>query len=123
MIKKNEHIITGGVENTEISNKTYNLKFHEMNNFKIIQKSNLLTGRISHSSIFIGDNLYILGGFNGTESLNSVEKYSIKNNTYKFVEPMKKKRKQFSCSKINNKYILCFGGKKDSFLYENTVEK
>ena len=40
--------------------------------------------------------IYVMGGFNG-KPLNSVERYSIINDTWEFVTPMKRQRFMHSC--------------------------
>lgn len=45
--------------------------------FAVVTGVNLTTGRASHSTVVVGNHLYILGGFSGTTSVNNVDRATI----------------------------------------------
>ena len=53
--------------------------------------------------------VFVFGGYNGREEINSVEKYSIETDTWSIVSPMKLKRAQFPVVPFG-KYLYAIGG-------------
>lgn len=52
----------------------------------------------------------MLGGFSGKQRLNSVERYSVKEDKWTAVNSMKDKRHYLSACTINDEIIYAFGG-------------
>ena len=53
--------------------------------------------------------IFVCGGWNGSESLNSVEKYSIETDTWQFVSPMNNSRGCFAIVTLG-KHLYAIGG-------------
>ena len=66
--------------------------------------------RNAHAITLCKGQVFVLGGFSGKQRLNSVEKYSIKDDKWAQMSPMKDKRHYLSACSINDELIYAFGG-------------
>ena len=66
--------------------------------------------RNAHAITMCRGHVYVLGGFSGKQRLNSVEKYSIREDKWVQAAPMKDKRHYLSACAINDDTIYAFGG-------------
>ena len=64
--------------------------------------------------------IFVCGGWNGRESLNSVEKYSIETDTWRFVSPMNNSRGRFAIVTLG-KHLYAIGGEGERGSCLNTV--
>lgn len=66
--------------------------------------------RNAHAITLCRGQVYVLGGFSGKQRLNSVERYSIKEDKWTPMAPMKDKRHYLSACQIGDEFIYAFGG-------------
>ena len=119
-IPDNRLIITGGYDiiSKEITNITYQINIYDINEINILKPMKIK--RHSHSSIFLSNYLYCIGGygynndkFSNTSSmvvsLKSCEKYDIQNKEWKTIKELNSARACFGiCLYKSN--IFVFGG-------------
>jgi len=124
-LTNNKYLITGGLLNHDFLNETYELIFDKENNFTKIKKANLKFKRCNHCSIAVNNQVYIMGGRNKKYAgvLNKCERFDVETNEWNEISSMKRKRSQFSCTNVMNKYIYCFGGFKERNIFESSVER
>ena len=82
--------------------------------------TSLRTPRSVMGMTTLGSALYIAGGYNGTEHLNTVERYDLELETWITCAPMNKARSAFGLVAYNDCLYAC-GGFNQSFL--SSVEK
>ena len=73
----------------------------------------LKTPRSNFGSIYLQSKLYICGGFNGKENLNSFEVFEKENKCWIDLPKMLSRRKEFSMVLGINKNIYVLGGSDD----------
>ena len=66
--------------------------------------------RNAHAITMCKGNVFVLGGFSGKQRLNSVEKYTVKEDKWTQMAVMKDKRHYLSACTINDEFIYAFGG-------------
>ncbi|CDW72594.1 kelch motif family protein [Stylonychia lemnae] len=126
--KKREFIMTGGCNKAtkEASSQCYRFSIPNMRTFREVQR--LKQARYGHASVFINHLVLVLGGFNHRDdeaqapnTLNTCEKYSIKENEWSPIAPMSQERAYFSAVRVKEEFIYVFGGFQN---YEttNTIE-
>lgn len=66
--------------------------------------------RNAHAITICRGLVYVLGGFSGKQRLNSVERYTVKEDKWTQMAPMKDKRHYLSACQIGEEFIYAFGG-------------
>ncbi|KAK7919280.1 hypothetical protein WMY93_010564 [Mugilogobius chulae] len=79
------------------------------------------TPRAYHCTVFLGGCVYLIGGFNGTEQLNTTHKYDLVNRRWQEVAPMHVWRCYVSVALLDG-FIYAMGGY-NGIERSNTVEK
>lgn len=86
----------------------------------LVALQSMNTPRAEFATIYFKGNIYVLGGEGLVEgdnktqqvkSLDSVEMYSIENDTWSTITPFTKARQNFSVCSFNDKFLFLFGGK------------
>jgi kelch-like protein 10 len=110
-------LITGG----GVSNSVYMFSISKMS---LTPKKHLLNTRKEHASIFLNNCVYVLGGYDGTNSrfLNSCEQYDLEKDEWKSVSPMVIAKCAFGATTVSNRYIYTVGGY-DGQERLNTIER
>lgn len=67
------------------------------------------TSRSFVNSVVIGADIYVIGGYDGTSRLGTVEVYNTKTNKWRTVASMPTARSGFSAEVVHGK-IYCMGG-------------
>ena len=81
-------------------------------------------GRIYHGSILINDELYICGGLDpNLNSINTCEKYNIKENKWISISSMKESLSKINLVQIDEKTFAVFGGIKNDNTYNSRDER
>ena len=70
----------------------------------------MIESRNAHAITICLGLVFVLGGFSGKQRLCSVEKYSIREDKWTQVAPMKDKRHYLSACSIGDEFIYTFGG-------------
>jgi len=104
--------ITGGLRSKAV---------YEFSNDQITKKCEMQECRSSHASVIINDTLYCLGGFNGSEWLDSCEKLNLSTGESRALANMNSKRCGFAACALEG-FIYIFGGY-DGFSYLDTIER
>ncbi|XP_077291905.1 kelch-like protein 26 isoform X2 [Arctopsyche grandis] len=76
---------------------------------KKVTQPSLQEARVSAAATLIGDVIYIFGGYNGSITTNSVEKWDPVTREWSFATPMKIGRQAFALAEIDNE-IYIMGG-------------
>lgn len=68
-------------------------------------------GKRALNAVALPDGLYVLGGYNGVEYLNSVDKYDFSTKKWSSIKPMNTNRGTFAAiASPNYRYIYAIGG-------------
>ena len=101
-------IVCGGRAATTISTlrDVYSIEANNVGNVNVLPQ--MKEGRGISGAVSIKDNVYVFGGYNNFyKSVMSVEKYSLKTNTWETITEMCDDRKHFcACSFMDNVYII-----------------
>lgn len=100
-----EILITGGGSPPKKDARIYLTQKNEL-----IARAAMNESRNAHAITICKSGVFVLGGFSGKQRLNSVEKYSIKEDKWAQVAPMKDKRHYLSACSIGDEFIYAFGG-------------
>ena len=116
--QNHEYMLTGGstFELSEISSKSFVFKVEQTAQFR--KKADLIIGRFSHSSVFLNEHVYAIGGIGRNQNLNisnestlnSWERYDIRINKWEEVSTLNTERSHFGIATFINNYIYWFGG-------------
>ncbi|XP_016365604.1 kelch-like protein 6 isoform X2 [Sinocyclocheilus rhinocerous] len=112
---RNEVYISGGKETLHDVWK-YNASLN-----KWIQIEYLNTGRWRHKMAVVGGKVYVMGGFDGTQRLNSVEAYDTFHNCWTEVAALMISVSSFSAASYD-KYIFVIGGGPNGKLATNNMQ-
>ncbi|XP_030630434.1 kelch-like protein 6 [Chanos chanos] len=112
---RNEVYISGGKE-TQHEVWKYNAPLN-----KWIQVEFMNTGRWRHKMAVLGGKVYVLGGFNGVNRLNSVEAYDPFHNCWSEAKPLLLSVSSFSAASYN-KWIYVIGGGPNGKLATNSMQ-
>ncbi|CAM4590496.1 hypothetical protein PO909_031170 [Leuciscus waleckii] len=112
---RNEVYISGGKETLHDVWK-YNASLN-----KWIQIEYLSTGRWRHKMAVVGGKVYVLGGFDGTQRLNSVEAYDPFHNCWTEAAPLMLSVSSFSAASYD-KCIFVIGGGPNGKLATNNMQ-
>lgn len=66
--------------------------------------------RNAHAIALCKGAVFVLGGFSGKQRLSSVEKFTVREDKWSQMAPMKDKRHYLSACSINDEAIYAFGG-------------
>ena len=116
--------ISGGIlfnnnNNKKILNNLYEYSITEKT---LKEKSHMNIGRIYHGSILINDELYICGGLDpNLNSINTCEKYNIKENKWISISSMKESLSKINLVQIDEKTFAVFGGIKKDNTYNYNI--
>ena len=114
--------ISGGISNINNTKKILNtLHEYSLTEKTLKEKQHMKIGRIRHGIILINDILYICGGVDqNLNTLNSCEKYIIKENKWENIASMKEPLSKINLVQIDDKTFASFGGiKKDNIFNYN----
>ena len=114
--------ISGGISNINNTKKILNtLHEYSLTEKTLKEKQHMKIGRICHGIILINDILYICGGVDqNLNTLNSCEKYIIKENKWENIASMKEPLSKINLVQIDDKTFASFGGiKKDNIFNYN----
>ena len=114
--------ISGGITNINNTKKILNtLHEYSLTEKTLKEKQHMKIGRIRHGIILINDILYICGGVDqNLNTLNSCEKYIIKENKWENIASMKEPLSKINLVQIDDKTFASFGGiKKDNIFNYN----
>jgi len=100
-----EILITGGGSPPKKDTRLYQC---DKNELSIRQAMN--ENRNAHAITMCKGAVYVLGGFSGKQRLNSVERYSVRDDKWTQVAPMKDKRHYLSACTLGDEVIYAFGG-------------
>lgn len=100
-----EILITGGGSPPKKDTRIYMASKNELSN-----KATMNESRNAHAITMCKGNVYVLGGFSGKQRLCTVERYSLAEDKWTTVAPMKDKRHYLSACTINDDTIYAFGG-------------
>ena len=113
-----EYLLSGGISlpSNKVSSKWYSFRIDVKAQFKA--EVEMLTGRFSHASTILSDNVYVIGGitlditsYNSNEiTLRSWERYNIHNTKWEQISPMIMQRSHFGIASFQDNYIYVFGG-------------
>ena len=104
-LSPNEILITGGGSPPKKDARLYLTVKNE-----ITSKCPMNESRNAHAITMCKGNIFVLGGFSGKQRLNSVEKYTVKEDKWTQMAVMKDKRHYLSACTINDEFIYAFGG-------------
>ena len=104
-LSANEILITGGGSPPKKDARIYMTPKNE-----IFNKSPMNESRNAHAITICKGGVFVLGGFSGKQRLCSVERYSIKDDKWTQMAPMKDKRHYLSACSIADEFIYAFGG-------------
>ena len=111
---------SGGCE--QINRVLTNCYFYNKGIFK--EKPNMLKERRNHSSIRVGNHIYICGGMdNNSNHINSCEKFSLQYEKWIKCSPLNIERSHLSLCNMNNKYIYALGGENKITGFLDSIEK
>ena len=111
---------TGGC--IEINQVSKNCYFYNKEIFK--EKPNILLERRNHSSIIVGNYIYICGGMDKNSNyISSCEKFSLQYEKWTKCSSLNMERSHLSLCNINNKYIYALGGENKIIGFLDTIEK
>ena len=114
--------ISGGASNINNTKKILNtLHEYSLTGKTLKEKQHMKIGRTYHGIILINDVLYICGGVDqNLTTLNSCEKYSIKENKWENISSMYEPLSKINLVQIDDKTFAAFGGiKKDNVFNYN----
>ena len=114
--------ISGGTSNINNTKKILNtLHEYSLTGKTLKEKQHMKIGRTYHGIILINDVLYICGGVDqNLTTLNSCEKYSIKENKWENISSMYEPLSKINLVQIDDKTFAAFGGiKKDNVFNYN----
>ena len=114
--------ISGGISNINNTKKILNtLHEYSLTEKTLKEKQHMKIGRICHGIILINDILYICGGVDqNLNTINSCEKYFIKENKWENIASMKEPLSKINLVQIDDKTFASFGGiKKDNIFNYN----
>jgi len=100
-----EILVTGGGSPPKKDTRIYIASKNELTNRAPMNES-----RNAHAITICKGSVYVLGGFSGKQRLCTVEKYSLQEDKWSSVSPMKDKRHYLSACTINDNTIYAFGG-------------
>lgn len=81
-------------------------------------------GRIEHNLVFLDEKIYAMGGYtNEGKITNTCEVYSAKDNEWKLIAPMPAPCINASSCTFRNRWIYKFGGKRDSKLLNERIDR
>ena len=87
-------------------------------------KQNMLSERRNHSSIRVGNHVYICGGIDQNSShINTCEKFSFQYEKWTKCSSLNIERSHLSLCNMNNKYIYALGGENKTNGFLDTIEK
>lgn len=119
-LNNNDYLITGGIINYQSSK---NIFFFSLKNCSIEKKNDMIYGRRAHSTIFLNNKVYIVGGVDSLgNSMNNCEYYNILSNECYSISNMNIKKCRISLVEMNNKFIFSFGGDTQNNI-SNEIEK
>ncbi len=104
--------ISGGASNINNTKKILNtLHEYSLTGKTLKEKQHMKIGRIYHGIILINDVLYICGGLEqNLTTLNSCEKYIIKENKWENISSMNEPLSKINLVQIDDKTFAAFGG-------------
>ena len=116
---KNKILVLGGrrvIDQYEQIEDTIEIIDWRENNIKKL-KNKLKTQRYSFGSAYINSCLFVLGGFNGKEVVNSNECFSKQTSKWEELQKMRVKKKEFSCVLVDkNLFIIGGSDEKENIL-------
>ena len=68
------------------------------------------TKRCEHSAVVCGDTVYVMGGHDGSNFLDSCLAYDIPTNQWRNIKSMNVKNNSFATTVVNSQFIYTFGG-------------
>jgi N-acetylneuraminic acid mutarotase len=106
--------VTGGLENGAATGKvtTYEIPNSVMPDFWQEQNP-MRTSRAKQQSIVIGEDLYVIGGRNGSSNLTSIENYNAQTFSWSSVTNMPEERKGYTTLAVDDRKLFVIGGYKD----------
>ena len=107
---------------SEINNVSKNCYFYNKGIFK--DKPNTLSERRNHSSIRVGNHIYVCGGMDkNSNHINTCEKFSLQYEKWTKCSSLNIERSHLSLCNMNNKYIYALGGENKINGFLDTIEK
>ena len=115
--------ISGGISNINNTKKILNtLHEYSLTEKTLKEKQHMKIGRICHGIILINDILYICGGVDqNLNTLNSCEKYIIKENKWENIASMKEPLSKINLVQIDDKTFASFGGIKNDNIFNYNI--
>ena len=115
--------ISGGISNINNTKKILNtLHEYSLTEKTLKEKQHMKIGRICHGLILINDILYICGGVDqNLNTLNSCEKYIIKENKWENIASMKEPLSEINLVQIDDKTFASFGGIKNDNIFNYNI--
>ena len=106
----------------KLNQASKNCYFYKNGIFK--EKANMLCERRNHSSIRIGNYIYVCGGMdNNVKHINTCEKFSFQYEKWIKCSSLNIERSHLSLCNMNNKYIYALGGENKISGLLDTIEK
>jgi hypothetical protein len=76
-----------------------------------VKTEDLIYNRKGHSAVMMPDGIYVIGGYDGTTYLKSIERYDFNTKRWKYICDMNYSKCHFSCVTSNDyQYIYTIGG-------------
>ncbi|XP_077295953.1 kelch-like protein 28 [Arctopsyche grandis] len=84
--------------------------------------ASMMTSRRKHEIAVVGKEIFVIGGVDDVQHLNSMEIYDVERDTWRFGASMKEKRDHFTVAAVGN-FIYAIGGCNGTAYKINSVER
>lgn len=86
-------------------------EFDERNN-SLVEKSEMHSGRSNHAfvEVMLTGELVAIGGWDGEQSMNQTESFTISNNSWRHLPKLVEERHSLSACTLGNSFIYAIGG-------------
>ena len=98
--------------------------FDPVNKTEVLSSVEMIQARRDHKVIVYNNKLFVFGGFDGSEILNTVEMYEPGMSKFIMMAPMKTARKKFACCRVGNLVYIVGGvvGGSINYVFTRSVE-